>query len=121
MYTINNTQKDVLLLGWWCQKMTNNIENRLKYVRKALKMSQKSFAKFLDTPYRTYQNWELGVRTPDLKTTIKIANKLRVSIDWLVGRENYLIFYNINKEDFFQFVIDLEKRKNKKQKTITNN
>jgi transcriptional regulator with XRE-family HTH domain len=40
-------------------------------------------AKMLHKPYRTYQNWELGVVSPKNDDMIVLANLLKVDPGWL--------------------------------------
>ncbi|SHH06550.1 helix-turn-helix domain-containing protein [Tepidibacter thalassicus] len=72
--------------------MKDIISNRLKFIRLSLKMSQKNFSNFLNISLRTYQSIEQGRKHPGLITIIKIANKLGVSLDWLLGRDLKYIY-----------------------------
>jgi transcriptional regulator with XRE-family HTH domain len=41
-------------------------------------VTMKDLAKDLGIPYRTYQNWELGIHEPKHDTIILLANRLKV-------------------------------------------
>ncbi|MDR0426661.1 MAG: helix-turn-helix domain-containing protein [Clostridiales bacterium] len=57
--------------------------------------TQTQLAEILDIPQSTYMHYELLGRTkagaePPLEMLVKIADALDVSIDYLLGREDYL-------------------------------
>ncbi|MFW9973102.1 MAG: helix-turn-helix domain-containing protein, partial [Candidatus Odinarchaeota archaeon] len=54
----------------------------------------------------TYQRWEENKNTPDLERLELIANKLCVSIDWLLGRDNYFVIFNKNRSEILKKIID---------------
>ena len=58
---------------------------RLKELRKQQNVNQKSLAIKLDISQTTISTYETGVRNPDIKTLINLANFFNVSIDYLVG------------------------------------
>lgn len=84
--------------------MSNIVGLRLNKIRNNLNMTQEQFARFLDVNYRTYQNWEEGSRLPNVTALIQIADKLHVSIDWLLGRDEKFTVYNFN------FIMDVIKK-----------
>ena len=47
--------------------------------------SQQSFADAIGVSQSTVGNWESGTREPNLNLILKIANKLNVSVDELLG------------------------------------
>ncbi|HGF8314809.1 helix-turn-helix domain-containing protein [Enterococcus faecium] len=59
---------------------------RIKIIRTEEGLTQREFAKLINVPERAYQYYESGARKPNLDKVIEIANKLNVSIDYLVGR-----------------------------------
>ena len=63
--------------------------DRLKELRKAKGVTQKDMAKFLGMVEQAYQMYEYGKREPNHETTIKLADFFEVSLDYLVGRDNY--------------------------------
>ena len=59
---------------------------RLKELRQKHNLSQREFAEILKVSTGTVGNWEVGMREPDFKTLIKIANFFNVSCDYLLDR-----------------------------------
>lgn len=58
---------------------------RLKELREQRRLNQEGLAICLNVSQSTVSAYEVGDRTPDLETIIKIANFFNVSIDYLVG------------------------------------
>ncbi len=58
---------------------------RLKQLRKERKMKQTDLAEILNYGYTTISNYESGTNTPAIGDIIKIAKKLDVSLDYLLG------------------------------------
>lgn len=58
---------------------------RLKELREQRRLKQEDLALYLNTSQSTVSAYEVGDRTPDIKTIIKIADFFNVSIDYLVG------------------------------------
>lgn len=61
----------------------------LKQLRNNSKLTQKQISKKLGISITGYAGYEQGIREPDLKMLKKIADFFDVTIDYLVGRENY--------------------------------
>ncbi len=59
----------------------------LKNARQKKGLKQKELADLLDLSSKTISNYEAGTRDPDIKTLIKMARILEVTIDYLVGLE----------------------------------
>lgn len=59
---------------------------RLKALRQKHNLSQKELAEILKVSTGTVGNWEVGLREPDFKTLIKIADLFNVSCDCLLDR-----------------------------------
>ena len=59
---------------------------RLKELRQKHNLSQKEFAEILKVSTGTVGNWEVGLREPDFKMLIKIANIFNVSCDYVLDR-----------------------------------
>ncbi|MBR4998282.1 MAG: helix-turn-helix transcriptional regulator [Clostridia bacterium] len=51
-------------------------------------MNIKQFAEFVQLPRRTVNSWMLNNRTPRIDYIYHVANCLKCSIDYLVGKEN---------------------------------
>lgn len=58
---------------------------RLKQLREEMRISQEQLALTLHLSQSTISAYELGDRTPDLKTLITIAEWFQVSLDYLAG------------------------------------
>ncbi|MBM7635585.1 helix-turn-helix domain-containing protein [Streptococcus saliviloxodontae] len=77
-------------------------KNRLKELRKAIKKTQKEFAKENDIPLRTLQNWENGESQIKPKNAEKLAKVFEVSVGYLLGfnseltevTDDFLSFHN---------------------------
>lgn len=59
---------------------------RLKELRQSRNLSQKELSGILNVSTGTVGNWEVGLREPDFKTLIKIADLFNVSCDYLLDR-----------------------------------
>lgn len=59
---------------------------RLKELRQKHNLSQKEFAGMLKVSTGTVGNWEVGLREPDFKMLIKIADIFNVPCDYLLDR-----------------------------------
>lgn len=58
---------------------------RLKTLRKQVKLTQTQIAEELDISQQAYASWERGIKKPTQENLIKIAQILNVSVDYLVG------------------------------------
>ena len=67
----------------------NKIAENLKYLRKLKSISQREIAKELNISHGAWGNYEAGTREPSIEMLIKICDYFDVSMDFLVGRENY--------------------------------
>ena len=61
--------------------------NRLKELREKNGITQKAFANSCNIATSTYNQYETGKRQPDLETLKKLAEKLQVTVDYLLGGE----------------------------------
>ena len=61
----------------------------LLQLRTARDLSQKALATEIGISWRTYQNYELGLREPSLSTLIALADYYEVSLDYLTGRSKF--------------------------------
>ena len=64
----------------------SNITDNLLLIREERGENKKEFASFLEIPYRSYVNYEIGAQQPSLETLISICNKLGISLSNLIGR-----------------------------------
>lgn len=62
----------------------NSLKARLKSLRGD--MTQAKFAKKLGLAQNSYHRYEAGERVPGIKVLSKMASRLGVSTDWLLGR-----------------------------------
>ena len=58
---------------------------RLKTLRKQVKLTQGHIAEKLNISQQAYASWERGVKKPTQENLVKIAQVLNVSVDYLVG------------------------------------
>lgn len=58
---------------------------RLKTLRKQVKLTQAQIAEKLNISQQAYASWEHGVKKPTQENLVKIAQVLNVSVDYLVG------------------------------------
>ena len=63
---------------------------RLKLLRKRKKYTQAFVASKLGIAYQSYQNYERGLTLPTLENFVKLADLYEVSLDYLIGRKEYL-------------------------------
>lgn len=64
--------------------------DRLNRTRKTRGITAQQMADYLCMGLRAYRNYESGDRFPSPDTLIKIADKLDVSIDYLLCRDDFL-------------------------------
>lgn len=60
-------------------------KERVKKLRNELGLTQEEFSKIINLTRSSYSRYETGDREPDLETLKKIAKKLDVSSDYLLG------------------------------------
>lgn len=63
---------------------------RIAAVRKNLGLSQEEFSELVNMSRRTVAAWESGDRTPSFSTLSFVADRLNVSVDYLLGRTDEL-------------------------------
>ena len=87
--------------------MNDKFANRLKALRKLKGYTQKDFSDIIGVKQTTVSNYEKGLRFPDLDKLNQIANIFNVSVDYLIGRnefDNNIIDTNkykmVNKEEY---------------------
>ena len=61
---------------------------RLKTLRKQVKLTQAQIAEKLDISQQAYASWERGVKKPTQENLVKIAQVLDVTVDYLVGNSD---------------------------------
>lgn len=74
-----------------------SISNRLREVIEYKGLNIKAFAKLLDMPYRTLQNYLLSERDPSAEVLIKISDVLNVDLNWLIRGEGEIFRSPVNE------------------------
>lgn len=67
------------------------LQQRLKQLRKAKKLSQKDLSKKLGFPQTTYSNYERGSRLITTQKLLMICKFYNVSFDYITGKQNMYI------------------------------
>lgn len=62
------------------------LSNRLREVRKELKISQGDASDYLNISRSAYSQYETGNRNPDWNTIARLADFFHISSDYLIGR-----------------------------------
>lgn len=62
---------------------------KLQRLREKKQISRRVLADFVQTSKNSISRYERGERMPDLATASRIAEYFEVSLDWLVGREEW--------------------------------
>lgn len=63
---------------------------RLNETRKSKGITAQQMADFLNIALRSYRMYESGDRSPSLEILVRIADKLDVSTDYLLCRDEFL-------------------------------
>lgn len=69
--------------------MINHLAERLKLLRLEKSITQSALAQIIMVPRVTYAHYELGKRTPDLDTIIRLARYYNVTVDYLIGYSDH--------------------------------
>ncbi len=75
------------------------LRERIKALRKALKLTQKEFAEKLGKGWTTIQGWELGKTNPPSVVLSHIAKTFNVNPDWLLKGEGSMFNSNAKLVD----------------------
>jgi len=67
------------------------LNRRLREVRMDKNFTQEALSERVDIALRTYQCYEQGRTIPSLQVLIRLADALGISIDYLVGRDEFVI------------------------------
>lgn len=75
--------------------------NRLKTSRKRVNLTQQQAAEALNLSTRSYQRYEAvnGQCDPPICTLVEMANLFDVSIDWLLGRDEWLKSHGVSVDE----------------------
>ena len=74
--------------------------SRLRSVRMYRKLTQQKMADLLSVSLNAYQKYEQRERAPSLETLVRIADELNVSIDYLLGRDEFLRTHGVSFDEF---------------------
>ena len=73
---------------------------RLRAMRMKRGFTQQRLADILDIALRSYQCYETGSRTPNYDLLILIADTLDVSLDYLLGRDDFMKAHGVSFEEY---------------------
>lgn len=73
---------------------------RLRMLRMKRNFTQPQLAELIDVALRTYQGYEGGSRSPSFDTLVKIADILDVSIDYLLGRDQWMQSHGVSVDEY---------------------
>ncbi|MEN6462669.1 MAG: helix-turn-helix transcriptional regulator [Syntrophomonas sp.] len=80
----------------------------LKKLREVRKIAQKNLAETLGVGISTVAGWERDYRTPDLDMLVKLADFYNVSVDSLLGRQDFDAKVDFDS-DRMKYKSDIEK------------
>lgn len=63
-----------------------DLSTRIVQIRKQMGLSQEKFGELVNMSQRSVAAWESGDRTPSFATLSDLADKLDVTVDYLLGR-----------------------------------
>ncbi len=63
----------------------DELGERIRKSREKMKLTQEELAECIGITNAAISNYETGKKPPSLETLVRIAEELRVSIDWLLG------------------------------------
>lgn len=93
-----------------CDKYSNNFSKKLRYLLKKNNMTQIQFGKIVDYSYVTVNSYINGFNPPSMNFICKTADYFDVSIDWLLGRDDFCSDDNnknhVSKEDVIKFIFN---------------
>ena len=72
---------------------------RLRLMRMKKNLTQQKFSDLLGIALRSYQCYEQGTRTPSFDMLIQIADILDVSVDYLLGRDEWLTAHGVSFDE----------------------
>ena len=73
---------------------------RLREMRMKRGFTQQRLADSADIALRSYQCYETGTRTPNYALLIKLADILDVSLDFLMGRDDFMKAHAIPFDEY---------------------
>lgn len=73
---------------------------RLRHMRMKRGFTQQRLADILDIALRSYQCYETGTRTPSYNLLVLIADTLDVSLDYLLGRDEFMKAHGVSVDEY---------------------
>lgn len=73
---------------------------RLRDIRMKRGFTQQKLADTLNIALRSYQCYETGTRRPSYELLIQIGDILHVSIDFLLGRDDFLQSLGVSVDEY---------------------
>lgn len=73
---------------------------RLRAMRMRYAITQPQMAELIGVALRTYQGYEGETRSPSFETLVKLADILDVSIDFLLGRDEWLKSHGVSVDEY---------------------
>lgn len=67
-----------------------SFQYNLRHIRKSKKLSQAKLGQLIGTSGDVVGRYERGDITPSIEVAVKMADALEVSIDYLIGKSNFL-------------------------------
>jgi len=68
--------------------------NRLREIRMKNGLTQEKLSEIVEIGIRNYQYYEQGKHVPSFEILIKLADALDISLDYLVGRDEFITKHN---------------------------
>lgn len=88
--------------------------NRMKQLRLERNLNMRETANLLNIPYTTYVNYEKGTREPNPEMLITLANFFKVSIDYLLNRNDERTINTNRDNDLYKTYSNISPIKTKK-------
>ncbi len=76
------------------------LNKRLRTSRMKNKYTQQNMADMLNISLNAYQKYEQSERSPSLDCLVQIADILNVSIDYLLGRDDFLQSHGVSVDEY---------------------
>lgn len=73
---------------------------RLREMRMKRGFTQQKLSDTLDIALRSYQCYETGTRTPNYSLLVQIADALDVSLDYLLGRDDFMKAHGVSADEY---------------------
>lgn len=73
---------------------------RLREIRMKRNFTQQRLAETVGIALRSYQCYETGTRTPNYDLLVLIADTLDVSLDYLLGRDDFMKSHGVSADEY---------------------